>query len=362
MKNTFGNSVSVTLFGESHGEVIGAVTDGLAPGIKIDEDYIALQLSRRTPSGKISTARHEKDDFRIVSGVFNGMTTGAPITILMENTQADSRDYDKNRGLARPSHADYAAYSKYHGYEDYRGGGHFSGRLTAPLVASGAILLSALKAKGITVATHIKKCAGISDAGFTDPANEGKILETKSFPVLDEEAGERMRLAAEEAAKNGDSVGGILETAVCGLPAGLGEPWFDSFESVLSHGLFSIPAVKGAEFGAGFALADMKGSEANDPFYTENGVIRTKTNRSGGVNGGITNGMPVLFRTVIKPASSISLPQETVDFFKNENAVLTLDGRHDPCIVHRAAPVQDAVTAFVLADLLTLRYGTDHLR
>ena len=359
MKNTFGNSVSVTIFGESHGPEIGVVLDGLAPGIPVDEDYIAGKLLLRRPAGKISTARVEPDPFRIVSGVFKGRTTGTPICILIPNENTDSRDYSASRFLARPGHADFTAFRKYHGYEDYRGGGHFSGRLTAALVAAGAIAQSALEKKEILIGTHIAKCAGISDRQFGNLKDDIQTLAGLRFAVLDEEAADRMRLAMEEAAAEGDSVGGILETAVTGFPAGVGEPWFDSLEGVLAHALFSIPAVKGVEFGGGFSLADQRGSRANDCFAMQNGTVATKTNNNGGINGGISNGMPLLFRCAVKPTPSIYKEQETVDFLRSTDQKLVISGRHDPAIVHRARAVADSVTALVLCDLLALRFGTD---
>ena len=362
MKNTFGNSLSVTLFGESHGEMIGAVLDGIAPGIAIDEAYIAHRLFLRRPVGKIATARCESDPFRIVSGVFNGKTTGTPLTILIPNENTNSNDYSATRALARPGHADYTAFCKYHGCEDYRGGGHFSGRITAPLVAVGAILQSALKEKGILIGTHISRCAKINDRAFADYSADIACLENRSFATLDESAEKKMIQAIENAANEGDSVGGILETAVIGMPKGVGEPWFDSIESTLSHALFSIPAVKGVEFGSGFAFADMTGSRANDPFTIENQTIVTETNNNGGINGGITNGMPIVFRTVIKPTPSIFKNQQTVDMKRGENLDFSLQGRHDPAIIHRARVVVDSVTALVLCDLLALRHGTDWLK
>lgn len=364
MKNTFGNSVAFTLFGESHGEEIGIVIDGLAPGIKVDEDYIRRQLDRRRPKGRISTSRSEADEYRIVSGVMNGRTTGTPICILIPNTNKKSGDYSKLAVLPRPGHADYSAMCKYHGFQDFRGGGHFSGRLTAPLVAAGAIARMALSDRGIFLGTHIKALAGKKDREFSENGlkSDLKLLSVSSFPVLDESAGEKMRAEAEKAAAEGDSVGGILETAVIGMPAGVGEPWFDTVESVLSHALFSIPAIKGIEFGDGFALADKKGSEANDAFVTDGASVTTKTNNNGGINGGITNGMPILFRLAVKPTPSIYKKQETVDLEKMENTELQIEGRHDPTIVHRAAPVVDAVTAMVLCDLLAGRFGTDFLK
>ena len=280
MKNTFGTSVTVTLFGESHGPEIGAVIDGLAPGLTVDEAFIADRLTLRRPAGRIATARQEADAFRIVSGVFEGRTTGTPLTILIPN--ADTRSGDYQRGPARPGHADYTAYAKYHGFEDYRGGGHFSGRITAGLVAAAAVVIPALQAKGIFIGTHVARCAGIDDLPFSpDLAADIHRLNSLPFAVLDAERGGQMREAIEAAAACGDSVGGILETAVLGLPAGVGEPWFDTVESVLSHALFSVPAVKGVEFGSGFALADMKGSQANDPFRMAGGKPVTVTNRNG---------------------------------------------------------------------------------
>ena len=359
MKNTFGSSVAVTLIGESHGEYIGAVLDGLAPGVRIDEDAIRRMLFLRRPAGKISTARAEQDPFRIVSGVINGYTTGTPLTILIPNENVKSGDYSQMRTVARPSHADYTAQCKYHGFQDSRGGGHFSGRITAALVAAGAVCTSALEQKGIRIGTHVKKCAGLADRDFEHLNEEIALLSNRPFAVLDSSVEAPMKAAIEAAAAEGDSVGGVLETAVTGMPAGVGEPWFDSIESLLSHAMFSIPAVKGIEFGAGFALSDMRGSEANDPFDIADGQIVTTQNHNGGVNGGITNGMPILFRTVIKPTPTIFKPQHTVDFQTKQATVLEPKGRHDPAIVHRARAVQDAVTAIVLCDALAMRFGTD---
>ena len=361
MKNTFGNSISLTLFGESHGEAIGAVLDGLAPGIGVDMDLIRSQLDKRRPAGKISTARREADEFRIVSGVFEGKTTGTPLTIIIPNTAMHSKDYSATRSLARPGHADYTAYAKYHGFEDYRGGGHFSGRVTAALVAAGAILTSALEKKGVVIGSHILSCAGISDAGFDDIAQDIGRLNEMDFAVLNEEKGALMRAAIEAAAADGDSVGGVLETAILGMPAGVGEPWFDTVEGVLSHALFSVPAIKGVQFGDAFDMVNGRGSEFNDSYYISDKEIKTTTNHNGGINGGITNGMPVVFRCAVKPTPSIFKAQATVDFMKGEDAVLKLKGRHDPAIIHRARVVVDSVTALAVADLLAARFGTDWL-
>lgn len=361
MKNTLGQNVTVTIFGESHGVALGAVIDGLAPGIAVDEDFIREQLTLRRPVGSISTPRVEADNFEILSGVFEGRTTGTPICIVIPNENTKSKDYSDIRCKARPGHADFTAFRKYHGFEDYRGGGHFSGRITAGIVAAGAIAISALKAKGIYIGTHISRCAGIVDAEFSDLKSEIESLNGKPFAVLDDTKAELMTNAIKEAKAMGDSVGGVLETAVIGLPTGVGEPWFDSVESLLSHALFGIPAIKGVEFGSGFGLADMLGSEANDSFYTDGDSIKTRTNNNGGINGGITNGMPVVFRVAVKPTPTISKEQATVDFIDNKDTVIEAGGRHDPCIVHRARVVVDSITALVLCDILSGRFGTDWL-
>lgn len=359
MKNTIGQNVSVTLFGESHGQGIGAVIDGLAAGIDVDENFIEKQLDLRRPVGKISTPRVEKDNFQILSGVFEGKTTGTPICIAIPNDNTKSKDYGEIRFKMRPSHADFTANEKYHGFEDYRGGGHFSGRITAGLVAAGAIAIDALKKKGIIIGSHISRLGGISDRVFKNLEEDINALNQMQFAVLDGEKAEEMQDRIIKVRAEGDSLGGVIETAVLGLPAGVGEPWFDTVESMISHAVFSIPAVKGIEFGAGFSIAEMRGSEANDPFRSVEGKIVTETNRNGGINGGITNGMPVIFRTAFKPTPTIAREQNTVDIRDNSNTTLIAQGRHDPCIVHRARVVVDSVTAIVLLDLLSSRFGTD---
>jgi len=361
MKNTFGNSISVTIFGESHGKAIGAVLDGVAPGIEVDEEFIKTILLRRKPVGAISTARREDDNFSIVSGVVNGKTTGTPICIVIPNNDTRSQDYSSFSSLARPSHADFTANCKYHGFEDARGGGHFSGRITAAVCAAGAILLSALNKKGINIATHIKSIGAVDDRDFGDLESDINKLNNMDFAVLDDSCINKMVEEITAAKNDGDSVGGVLETVVTGLPAGVGEPFFDSVESVLSHALFSIPAVKGVEFGAGFAISKMRGSQANDAFYMSGDTVKTKTNNSGGINGGITNSMPVIFRLAIRPTPTIMKQQETVDFKEMKDALLSAAGRHDPCIVHRARVVSDCVAAIALCDLLCTHYGTDWL-
>lgn len=362
MKNTIGSSLTLTLFGESHGEEIGCVLDGIAPGVEVRKEVIAERLALRRPCDALSTPRREPDPFRIVSGVRNGYTTGTPICILIPNQNTKSSDYEGKSAL-RPGHADFTAQMKYHGFQDARGGGHFSGRITAPLVAAGAIVTEALKKKGIRIGTHITRLAGIEDRGFEDLNEDIQRLSHLAFPVLDEGAGQRMREKILAAKAEGDSVGGVLECAVTGLPAGVGEPWFDSMESLLSHALFSIPAVKGVEFGSGFRMAEMKGSQANDAFcLKEDGAIGTVTNHNGGINGGITNGMPLVLRLAVKPTPTIAKEQNTVDLKDSTPCTLSSGGRHDPCIVHRARIVVDSVVALVLADALTGRFGTDYLR
>ncbi len=361
MKNSFGSQISVTIFGESHGPAVGAVIDGLAPGISVDMEYIKRRMEERRPSGGISTARRESDIPEILSGVFNGYTTGTPVTLVIKNESARSRDYESISDIPRPSHADFTAECKYHGFQDYRGGGHFSGRVTAALVAAGAIIRAALEKKGIFIGTHIAKLKNIEDRAFGDFGADIARLDGAELPTLSAEAGEKMRELILSVKEEGDSVGGILESAIIGIPSGVGEPWFDTFEGVLSHALFSVPALKGIEFGSGFGFSDMLGSEANDEFICEGGEIRTKTNNNGGINGGITNGMPVIFRTVIKPTPSIFKPQASVSMKTGKATRLAISGRHDPAIIHRARSVVDAVTAIAVADLLVVRFGTDYL-
>ena len=362
MKNSFGSQITVTIFGESHGPAVGAVIDGLSPGIKVDTDYIQRRMEERRPSGGISTARRESDVPEILSGVFGGYTTGTPITIVIRNENTRSRDYESLSDIPRPSHADYTAECKYHGFQDHRGGGHFSGRVTAALVAAGAIVRYALEKKGIYIGTHISRLKDIEDRAFDELSTDIRSLDGAEFPTLSCEAGERMRELILSVKEEGDSVGGILESAVIGIPKGVGEPWFDTFEGVLSHALFSVPALKGIEFGAGFGFADMRGSEANDAMKAGNGSVVTVTNNSGGINGGITNGMPIIFRTAIKPTPTIFKVQNTVDYKTMTDTVTEPKGRHDPAIVHRARIVQDACAAIALCDALALRYGTDFLR
>ena len=361
MKNTFGNALKITLFGESHGDAIGAVIDGLTPGIEIDYEFIDRQLNRRRSKTQVCTQRVEKDDYRIISGVFEGHTTGTPLCIVIPNRDTKSSDYQLFSSVARPGHADYTANCKYHGYQDYRGGGHFSGRITVALVAAGAIIQSALEKKGIYVGTHIKKCADVCDRDFENYVEDIKKLHVAQFSILDENSKEKMLSKTTEIKANGDSVGGIMQTAIYGMPRGVGEPWFDSLESMLSHAMFSIPAVKGVEFGIGFGCADMMGSEMNDEFYVDDGDILTRSNNNGGINGGISNGMPIVFNCAVKPTSSIPRKQKTVNFIDKYDTEIEISGRHDATIIPRACVVAETLSAVVVADLLIARYGTDYL-
>lgn len=362
MKNSIGTSVILTLAGESHGEAIIAILDGMAPGIPVDEGLIAAQLSRRRPSGPWDSPRREPDRFSIVSGVLKGVTTGAPLTIVIPNEDIRSADYAVLEDLPRPSHADYAAHVKFGGYQDHRGSGHFSGRLTAGIVVSGAIALSALARKGIRVGTHILECAGVKDEPFCiSPSAQIDKVNSMDFPVIGDVEKEMIDAIA-AASASGDSVGGIVQTAVDGLPAGVGEPRFGSLDSVLAGAVMSIGGIKGIEFGSGFGLAGMRGSQANDAFCIQDGAIRTVTNHSGGINGGISNGMPLVFNAVVKPTPSISKPQQTISLRTGEPIMVSIEGRHDPAIVRRVCVVVSSLTAIVLCDMLALRYGTDYLR
>ncbi|MBS6374276.1 MAG: chorismate synthase [Erysipelotrichaceae bacterium] len=356
MKNTFGTNITYTLFGESHGEAVGIVIDGLPAGILINQKFIAEQMDKRKAVGKISTQRHEADKVEIISGLFEGHTTGTPLTMLIKNTAQHSNDYQSLRYRVRPGHADYTAHVKYHGNQDYRGGGHFSGRLTAPIVAAGAVAMQLLQTMNIDMGTHILQCHQIKDNSFSDNKTTLKDqiqrLKETEFPVLEPAIGKDMIQFIEKTARMKDSVGGVLETAVINVPAGLGEPFFNSMESTLSQLLFSIPGVKGVSFGSGTAFADHYGSEMNDSFIYEEGV-KTATNHNGGINGGITNGMPLRFTTIIKPTPSIYKPQNTIDLETNKEVSLTIQGRHDPTIIHRARIVVDAVTAIGILEAMT---------
>ena len=343
-----------TIFGESHGPAIGVTLTGVPAGLEPDWDFIRTEMARRAPGrSALSTARKEADEPKILSGVFEGKTTGSPLCAVIENTDTRSGDYARTKDLARPGHADYPAHVRYGGFNDYRGGGHFSGRLTAPLVFAGAVAKQILAQKGIFVGAHINSVYGISDQPLEDWDSLRAVAE-KSFPVLDDAAGEEMQAAILEAKEEQDSVGGSIECAVFGLPAGLGAPDFgENAEGIFSQYLFAVPAVKAVGFGAGAAFALMRGSEANDPlFVDDDGSVRAEQNCAGGVNGGITNGMPLVFEVTMRPTPSIARRQFTVDMAKNENAELELQGRHDPCVVHRAVPVIEAAAALAACELL----------
>ena len=356
MTATLGEKIKLTIFGESHGLGIGCVIDGLPPGFAIDLDAVKKEMQRRAPGkSPLATARNEKDAFIIESGFFEGKTTGTPLCVLIPNSDQHSGDYSKLKNVMRPGHADYSGKVKYNGFNDYRGGGHFSGRLTAPLVFMGAVAKQILAQRGIYVGAHIAAVAGVKDTPFnqlSESADTFSELAQKSFPVLDDAAGEAMQEKILAAKQSSDSVGGVIECMVINLPAGIGAPFFDSLESCLAHALFSVPAVKGIEFGKGFALAQMPGSEANDQMYYDNGVVKTYTNNNGGITGGITNGMPVLFKAAVKPTPSIAKVQKTVDLSTESNTELVITGRHDPCIVQRAVPVIEGVAAWVILDML----------
>ncbi|MBR5208120.1 MAG: chorismate synthase [Erysipelotrichaceae bacterium] len=357
MKSTFGQNLTISLFGESHGSAIGCVLDGFPSGLEIDIDFLNAQMNKRRAQGTFSTARLEADQVQFVSGVKNGVTCGTPICLMIENTSVHSKDYTKMRNIARPSHADYTAQIKYGGFQDADGGGHFSGRLTAALTAAGALCLQLLKEKGISIGSHLYQMMDIKDDAFDalNPEEQIEICNQKVFSVLNPDAEKKMMECIEQARVHKDSVGALIETAVAGLPAGIGDPYFHSLESVLSHLLFSIGGVKGIEFGSGFNLAQMYGSKANDSFVVKENKVMTTTNHTGGINGGISNGMPVLFKTIIKPTPSIYQMQKTVDFKSMENVDLEIEGRHDPCIAHRARVVIDSLTAIALVDLMMSR-------
>ena len=342
------------IFGESHGPAIGVTLTGVPAGLELDMDAIAREMARRAPGrSALSTARREDDQPEILSGVFEGKTTGAPLCAVIANTDTRSQDYTRTKDLARPGHADYPARVRYQGYNDYRGGGHFSGRLTAPLVFAGAVAKQILARRGVFVGAHISSVYGISDQLLED-WDSLRAVADKDFPVLDDRAGEQMRQAILEAKDEQDSVGGAIECAVFGLPAGLGGPDFgENAEGIFSQYLFAVPAVKAVGFGAGAAFALMRGSEANDPLYMDDdGAVRAEQNCAGGINGGITNGMPVTFEVTIRPTPSIALPQESVDLRTGEETEIEIKGRHDPCIVPRAVPVIEAAAALAACEVL----------
>ena len=357
MSGMWGSKIKISIFGESHGNAIGINIDGLPSGLELNLEDIAYEMRRRAPGkSPLSTARSEEDIPEILSGYFNGKTTGTPLCAIIRNTNTRSKDYSLLKDVMRPGHADYSGNIRYNGFNDYRGGGHFSGRITAPLVFAGAICKQILKEKGIVVAAHVKSIKDIKDKSFLDSdidLNSVEALKTFELPLIDKSIEENMRKEILEAKEDMDSVGGTIECGVFGINPGVGDPFFDSVESTLAHLLFSVPAVKGVEFGRGFELTNMRGSQANDEIYYDNGEIKTRTNNNGGILGGITNGMPIIFTTAIKPTSSIGKEQKTVNINTKENTILKVEGRHDPCIVQRAIPVIEAVTAIGILELLS---------
>lgn len=355
MSSEFGKILHISVFGQSHGRAIGVTVDGLPAGEAIDLEELQRFLDRRRPGkSPLSTARREGDVPEFLSGLENGTTCGAPLCAVIWNGDQHSADYAELADKPRPGHADYTASLKWGGCADMRGGGHFSGRLTAPLCIAGGIAKQLLARRGIFVGAHLAAVGGVRDTPFPlyPTASLFEEIAAKPFPVLDDGAGERMQAAILAAKQDLDSVGGVIECAAAGLPAGLGEPMFGGVENRLAAALFGIPAVKGVAFGDGFAAAGLRGSENNDPFVMEDGRIRTETNHAGGILGGITTGMPIVLRAAIKPTPSIGRPQRTVSLSAREGAELTIHGRHDPCIAHRAVPVVEAVTAAVLLDML----------
>ncbi|MDO4974254.1 MAG: chorismate synthase [Eubacteriales bacterium] len=348
MSSSYGENIRLTIFGQSHSPAIGVTIEGLPAGEEIDLEALQRFLARRAPGQNAwSTARREADEPEFVSGLTGSVTCGAPLTALIRNGDTRSKDYSLLARLPRPGHADYTAFVKYGEHRDYAGGGHFSGRLTAPLCLAGGICLQLLAREGIHVISRIAQIGPVCD--------RGELLAStaeKPFPVVDDEQGEAMRAVIAAAKAEGDSVGGIVECAVLGLPAGLGDPMFDGMENRIARIVFGIPAVKGLEFGAGFSLAAMRGSEANDAFAVRDGRVVTETNHCGGILGGITDGMPLVFRAAFKPTPSIAKEQRSVDLLTLEEKALVIEGRHDPCIVPRAVPVVEAAAAIAVYDAL----------
>lgn len=356
MSGMWGNNIKVSIFGESHGNAIGITIDGLPSGFELDLDMIDGEMKRRAPGrSSLSTARKESDIPEILSGYFNGKTTGTPLCGIIRNGDQHSKDYGKLKDLMRPGHADYTGAVRYKGFNDYRGGGHFSGRITAPLVFAGAICKQILEVKGIIVSAHINSIGKIKDCSFLESDISDELLNSfkeKELPLINTKLEDEMRQEILSARSSGDSIGGTIECAILGVSPGIGDPFFDSVESTLAHLMFSVPAVKGIEFGKGFDISKMRGSEANDEYYLENGNIKTKTNNNGGILGGITNGMPIIFNVAIKPTASIFKEQKAVNIITMEETTLCIEGRHDPCIVQRALPVIEAVAAIGITELM----------
>ena len=353
MSSMTGNKIKISVFGQSHSEGIGVVIDSLPAGKKIDLEKVYQFMERRAPGRSIlSTQRKEADKPEILSGLVNGVTCGVPLCAVIRNTNTRSADYKNIADTPRPSHADFSGFMRYNGFNDVAGGGHFSGRLTAPLCFAGAVCMQVLEEMGIKIQAHILRIKDVSDESFNPVSVAEMNIGKKPFPVINEKAGEKMRAEIDKARLDCNSVGGIIECAVTGLRAGLGTPMFDGVENMLAKNIFGIPAVKGIEFGNGFGAAGLFGSENNDDFCIENGEIKTVTNNSGGINGGITNGMPIIFRAAFKPTPSIYKEQNSVSIKDKTEKKLKIEGRHDPCIVPRAVPVVEAVTAFTILDMI----------
>lgn len=354
MGANWGHNLRLSIFGESHGKAIGINIDGIPGGIELNMERIEKDMKRRAPGrNNFSTQRKEKDEIEILSGVYEGKTTGAPLCAIIRNEDKRSKDYSLLKEVMRPSHSDYPAYVKYHGYNDVRGGGHFSGRITAPLVFVGGIAKEILAKKGIYIGAQIKKIKNIEIESLNSLTLENfQKLAEKEMAILDDEKILEVKEEIEKARKNQDSIGGIIECYAIGLPAGIGEPFFDSLESTIAHLAFSIPAVKGIEFGKGFDIISLYGSEANDEYCYQNGRVTCKSNNNGGILGGISTGMPVVFRVAIKPTPSISKIQKTINVKTKEECELAIEGRHDPCIVPRAVVVIEAIMALALLENL----------
>lgn len=353
MSSTYGESLKLSIFGQSHGAAIGMTMDGIPAGLAVDFDKLQTFLNRRAPGqNDWSTPRKEEDRPEFLAGIVDGFTCGAPIAAVIHNKNTRSGDYANLKDCPRPGHADYTAQIKYGGFQDAAGGGHFSGRLTAPLCIAGGLCKQWLEEQGISIGARIASVGGVEDTVSFDPLNPQLDDVRPDFPTLTEAGAQQMREKIAAARADGDSVGGIIECAVTGLPAGLGEPMFGGVESRLAQILYGIPAVKAVEFGAGSDVADMFGSQCNDPYAVANGTVRTVTNHAGGILGGITNGMPVIFRCAIKPTPSISRPQQSISLTTEKEQELIVKGRHDPCIVPRAVPVIEAAAAIALFDLI----------
>ena len=362
MASSWGEQLKITLFGESHGPAVGVVIDGVPAGETLDPNEIQRVMARRSPGrNRWSSARSEEDSVTIVSGWYQGQTTGTPLCMMIANKDARLKDYEKFSSIPRPSHADYTGLVRFRGAADPRGGGHFSGRLTAPLCAAGAICKQMLERRGVEIFARVAELGGVPDAEL-DTANPDierlRTLSKKEFPVLDDLQGEKMLALVEDVRTKGDSVGGVIQCLILGLPAGLGDPIFGGVESRLASLLYGIPAVKAVSFGDGFAVARRLGSENNDPLYLDDdGQVRTATNHEGGLNGGVTNGMPVVFQIAIKPTPSIALQQRSVNMETGTEELLTIEGRHDPCIVPRAVVAVEAAAAIAMTDLMLVAFG-----